>query len=174
MRNRYGDRDIISAEVQGCFSDGSVALHTRGSAYGPKLHGQRIQVLPALVKRGKQHFFDVKGDDYGCMDIEVIFGCNGLVWVGLPTRKASGPSTFHPDTAPESAAHKPCSRVIRTVRKLICRVANAARILAALSLSVDPQYIVDVCQHSISLGLQPKEMLTTGFLKHFVREYGLT
>lgn len=76
-------------------------------------------------------------DDYGCMDIEVIFGCNGLVWVGLPTRKASGPSTFHPDTAPESAAHKPCSRVIRTVRKLICRVANAARILAALSLSVE-------------------------------------
>ena len=113
-------------------------------------------------------------DDYGCMDIEVIFGCNGLVWVGLPTRKASGPSTFHPDTAPESAAHKPCSRVIRTVRKLICRVANAARILAALRLSVDPQYIVDGCQHSISLGLQPKEMLTTGFLKHFVREYGLT
>jgi exosome complex component RRP4 len=56
-----GDRDIISAEIQGCFSDGSVALHTRGSAYGPKLHGQRIQVLPALVKRGKQHFFDVKG-----------------------------------------------------------------------------------------------------------------
>ncbi|ACO68862.1 hypothetical protein MICPUN_112705 [Micromonas commoda] len=173
MRARYGDRDLISAEVQGCFSDGSVALHTRISAYSRKFNGQHIQVLPTLVKRGKRHFCDFQGENYGCTDIEVIYGCNGLIWVGQSSKEAPGRSSFDADTARVDEAHDRFSYVQRAVRELICRVANSVRVLAALGMVVDPHNIIDVCQHSTFLGLQPKDMMISSFLNHLVRERGL-
>lgn len=112
-------------------------------------------------------------ENYGCTDIEVIYGCNGLIWVGQSSKEAPGRSSFDADTARVDEAHDRFSYVQRAVRELICRVANSVRVLAALGMVVDPHNIIDVCQHSTFLGLQPKDMMISSFLNHLVRERGL-
>ena len=36
-----------------------------------------VQVHPVLIKRQKQHFHHLES-----LGVDIIFGCNGLVWVG--------------------------------------------------------------------------------------------
>jgi len=49
-------------------------------------------------------------------------------------------------------------------REQICRVANAVRVLAALFLAIHPPAILDVHTCSVQWGVEPKDMLGTGFL----------
>ena len=78
MRNVYCEGDVICAEVQSIHSDGTVALHTRGTAgkYGKLTQGQLVQVPAFLVKKQKQNFLLMKE-----MGVSVILGYNGYVWV---------------------------------------------------------------------------------------------
>ena len=54
MKNVFGEKQVLCAEVQSIHSDGSVALHTRSSKYGKLTQGQLIQVPSFLVKKQKQ------------------------------------------------------------------------------------------------------------------------
>ena len=58
-------------------SDGMVSLHTRNLKYGKLEGGMVVEVPPVLIKRQKQHFHHIKE-----LDVDVIFGNNGWVWVG--------------------------------------------------------------------------------------------
>jgi exosome complex component RRP4 len=50
MRNFFVENELISAEVQSIFHDGSVALHTRSLKYGKLENGAFLSVLSHLVK----------------------------------------------------------------------------------------------------------------------------
>merc|ERR1712079_180410 len=56
MRKYLQEGDLISAEVQSIFNDGSLSLHTRSLKYGKLSQGAMIRVSPSLVKRRKTHF----------------------------------------------------------------------------------------------------------------------
>ena len=75
MRQFYVEHDLVSAEVQAFFQDGSMSLHTRSLKYGKLQGGVLIVVAPSLMKRLKQHFHRF---DFG---VDVIFGMIGYVWV---------------------------------------------------------------------------------------------
>eukprot|EP00966_Prymnesium_polylepis_P245250 5673468-Prymnesium_polylepis.1 len=71
MRQFYVEHDLVSAEVQAFFQDGSMSLHTRSLKYGKLQGGVLVVVAPSLMKRLKQHFHRF---DFG---VDVIFGMNG-------------------------------------------------------------------------------------------------
>lgn len=75
MRQYLQEGDLISAEVQNIFSDGSLSLHTRSLKYGKLSQGVLIKVFPSLVKRSKTHFYNLS---YGA---SIIFGNNGFIWI---------------------------------------------------------------------------------------------
>ncbi|KAG6462989.1 hypothetical protein O3G_MSEX013583 [Manduca sexta] len=75
MRKHLQEGDLISAEVQSVFSDGSLSLHTRSLKYGKLSQGVLIKVFPSLIKRRKNHFHNL------ACGVSVIIGNNGYIWI---------------------------------------------------------------------------------------------
>jgi len=79
MRKYLQEGDLISAEVQNIYHDGSLSLHTRSLKYGKLGQGCLLKVSPSLIKRRKTHFHQL---DCGA---SIILGNNGFIWI-YPTR----------------------------------------------------------------------------------------
>ncbi|XP_017774134.1 PREDICTED: exosome complex component RRP4 [Nicrophorus vespilloides] len=75
MRKYLQEGDLISAEVQNVFTDGSLSLHTRSLKYGKLSQGVLIKVFPALIKRSKTRFHNLS------VGASVILGNNGFIWI---------------------------------------------------------------------------------------------
>jgi exosome complex component RRP4 len=75
MREYLDSGDLISAEVQSIFSDGSLSLHTRSLKYGKLGQGVLVEVSPSLVQRRKTHFHNL------ACGASVILGNNGYIWI---------------------------------------------------------------------------------------------
>lgn len=75
MRRYLAEGDLISAEVQSLFNDGSLSLHTRSLKYGKLGQGIQLRVSPSLVKRRKTHFHSLP------IGVSIILGNNGLLWL---------------------------------------------------------------------------------------------
>lgn len=74
MRKFLQEGDLISAEVQNVYSDGSLSLHTRSLKYGKLSQGVLVKVFPSLIKRCKTHFHNLCG-------ASIILGNNGFIWI---------------------------------------------------------------------------------------------
>merc|ERR1719291_277048 len=83
MRRYLSEGDLISAEGQSIFNDGSLSLHTRSLKYGKLGQGIQLRVSPSLVKRRKTHFHTLP---FGA---SIILGNNGFVWLH-PSREEEG------------------------------------------------------------------------------------
>lgn len=75
MRKLLQEEDLLSAEVQNVFADGSLSLHTRSLKYGKLSQGVLVTVSPSLIKRRKNHFHNLP------IGVTVIIGNNGYIWV---------------------------------------------------------------------------------------------
>lgn len=75
MRTFFEEGDLLVAEVQSLFSDGSISLHTRSLRYGKLRNGQLVGVPRGLVRRLKSHFFSLP------CGVDLILGLNGYIWV---------------------------------------------------------------------------------------------
>jgi exosome complex component RRP4 len=148
MRHFYVEHDLVSAEVQAFFQDGSMSLHTRSLQYGKLEGGVLVQVAPTLMKRLKQHFHTF---DFG---VHVIFGMNGFVWVS--TTKP-GASTVSADVDGASAAASSASESEQ--RERVCRVRNALVALDRLCIAVSPTTVSEVFQASVAAHIPAKDML---------------
>jgi len=113
MRKYLVEGDLISAEVQNIYHDGSLSLHTRSLKYGKLGQGCLIKVSPSLVKRRKTHFHQLP------CGASIILGNNGFIWIS-PTRgeDAEGGFTQNLEVVPE------------TERETISRLRNVILCLA--------------------------------------------
>ena len=75
MRKLLQEEDLLSAEVQNVYTDGSLSLHTRSLKYGKLSQGILISVSPSLIKRRKNHFHNLP------CGVSVIIGNKGYIWV---------------------------------------------------------------------------------------------
>jgi len=115
MRSYMVEGDLVVAEVQSAFGDGSLSLHTRNLKYGKLPQGTLIKVSPSLVKRCKTHMHNLS---YGAT---VILGNNGYIWIG-PLMSSEV------DLSVRIAARMKVSKVDREV---IARLKNCITALAA-------------------------------------------
>ncbi|XP_026826202.1 exosome complex component RRP4 isoform X2 [Ooceraea biroi] len=87
MRKYLQEKDLICAEVQSIFADGSLSLHTRVLKYGRLSQGMMLKVPSMLIQRTKTHYHTLENG------ATLILGCNGYVWIGASTQhvdKAEG------------------------------------------------------------------------------------
>jgi len=120
MRQVLVEDDVISAEIQSIYQDGSPSLHTRSLKYGKLTVGSFVSVVPALVKRCKNHFHTLP------CGVSVVLGNNGFIWVGLnQDAKGSG-----------GVAGAKVVPVSRGPRQKIARVRNVILALAAQGLAI--------------------------------------
>ncbi|AOA63563.1 Exosome non-catalytic core component [Komagataella phaffii CBS 7435] len=89
MRNFLKEGDLLNAEVQSIFQDGSASLHTRSLKYGKLRNGYFVKVPSSLIIRQKNHLHELPGS------ITIIIGVNGYIWISktLYQHQKSLPST---------------------------------------------------------------------------------
>lgn len=75
MRTFLKEGDLLNAEVQSLFQDGSASLHTRSLKYGKLRNGLFIQVPSCLIVRSKNHTHNLPGN------VTVVLGVNGYIWI---------------------------------------------------------------------------------------------
>ncbi|KAI5423352.1 exosome complex component RRP4 homolog [Lathyrus oleraceus] len=153
MRGIFEEADLICAEVRGLSHD-DIHLHARSKKYGKLSTGQMVMVSPYLVKRQKQHFHHL--EEHG---IDLIIGCNGLIWVGEHVKVKDEMEYQVNLTEP---AHKKEEKN-DTRREYICRAANAIRLLSTLGFSITLEVIKGVVDLSQSLNLEIHDMLGSEF-----------
>lgn len=96
MRNYLQEGDLVSAEVHKIQTDGTVFLHTRSSRYGKLENGCVVTVPPTLVPRRKNHYYTALLDEF-----EVLFGCNGMIWIQRKLSSSSSTSSEEQQQQPQ-------------------------------------------------------------------------
>ncbi|ELU43399.1 exosome complex exonuclease rrp4 [Rhizoctonia solani AG-1 IA] len=114
MRTFFEESDLLVAEVQSLFSDGSISLHTRSLRYGKLRNGQLVQVPNGLVRRLKSHFFSLP------CGVDLILGLNGYIWVSKHVKEINQVGEEGFDAEP----------IDTTTSRAIIRVCNIIRVLA--------------------------------------------
>lgn len=80
MRSYFKEGDLIVAEVQSTFQDGSLSLHTRSLRYGRVGQGTLVKVPPFLVERCK-----VLVHNLPLIGVHLVLANNGYIWIS-PSR----------------------------------------------------------------------------------------
>lgn len=113
MRDYLVEGDLIVAEVQSEFQDGSLSLHTRNLKYGKLPQGIMVKVPSSLVKRSKTHMHNLH------CGATIILGNNGYIWIG--------PVMHDMDLSLREVKHE---RINKSDREAIARLRNCICALA--------------------------------------------
>lgn len=144
MRQYLCEGDLISAEVQSIFSDGSLSLHTRSLKYGKLGQGTLVLVSPSLIKRCKIHFHSLP------CGVQVILGNNGYVWI-CPLPSEEGTKYVQSvDMVPE-VTREALSRVRN------CIVALARHHVVLFDTSIVYAYDISL-EHKVNALIKPEVM----------------
>lgn len=143
MRNFFVQGDILSAEVQTFYADGSIGIHTRNYKYGKLGNGTLVIVPPALIKRSKSHFYTLP------CGIQVILGLNGYIWVGK--------ERLITDEDSEMLYSNDFPAPLKEERQNLARVVNCINALAKKFCIIDESMIVFTFEASLAYSV--KELL---------------
>jgi exosome complex component RRP4 len=121
MRKYLQEGDLISAEVQNVYIDGSLSLHTRSLKYGKLSQGIVLKVFPSLIKRRKTHFHNLP------CGASIILGNNGFIWISstVNTETEGGAGGFTQNLQ---------EVVPRADREVIARLRNCILALASCKM----------------------------------------
>ncbi|XP_015177346.1 PREDICTED: uncharacterized protein LOC107066855 [Polistes dominula] len=133
MRRYLQEGDLICAEVQSTFVDGSLSLHTRVLKYGKLSQGIMLKVPPALIKRKKIHFHNLENG------ASLILGNNGYVWIGANTQESDKSGGFTQDL----------SKVPHENREVCARLRNCVLILAQCNMKLTDTSITYAYEESM-------------------------
>jgi len=151
MREYFEENDLLSAEIQSTYADGSLNLHTRSVKYGKLVSGLFLTVPHALVKRSKNHFHTLP------MGVDIILGTNGYIWITEskpPTQMTSDVNMDEAEFVPE-----PVKLIGPEVRERMARVRNSILVLAHRYNSIHPKSILPIYRKSAALSMPAKDML---------------
>ncbi|KAM8714004.1 hypothetical protein ACLKA7_014202 [Drosophila subpalustris] len=145
MMRRYLDEgDLISAEVQNIFEEGTLSLYTRSLKYGKLSQGTLVKVFPALVKRRKMHFHNLP------CGASVILGNNGYIWIS--------PTKGDEQEGGEGGFAQNLNEVVpRNEREVIARLRNCILALAKCKLMLYDTSIQYAYEESLKY--EPRELL---------------
>lgn len=114
MRNYFKEGDLIVAEVQSTFQDGSLSLHTRSLRYGRVGQGTLVKVPPFLVERCKVLFHNLP-----IIGVHLVLANNGYIWISPARTDEEMEYGFDLNLEPMPA----------TTRQSIARMRNCIHIL---------------------------------------------
>ncbi|KAF0490126.1 Exosome complex component RRP4 [Gigaspora margarita] len=155
MRKFFAEGDLLAAEFQGSFNDGSTSLHTRNLKYGKLRNGSLIVVPPALVQRCKTHFHTLS------CGVDVTLGLNGYIWVSKHSSKNLD------ELDPEAIYSNDNEPVDRSTRETIARVCNCINALSRHFMCITDTIIAYAYEASLKypvkdlLKLEAMEFVTT-------------
>lgn len=146
MRAFLKEGDLLNAEVQGVFGDGSVSLHTRSLRYGKLRNGMFFRVPSALVVRLRTQTYRLPGG------VDMILGVNGYIWLNKSSREAPNDVSI---TRLEEESSLEIYRdtndeIPAGVRENIARYANCLRALAFAEVGINETRLIAAYEASLA------------------------
>lgn len=147
IRSFFGEGDLLVAEVQSLYQDGSAALHTRSLKYGKLRNGYFIAVSGvgggSGVVRSKRHIFTMQTAKGGG-EVDVILGVNGYVWIEKHVEQAQQPDiglNRLEETANIAMYSSQNDAISTDTRKEIAKVSGCIRALVEGRIRVDEETV---------------------------------
>jgi len=146
MRAFFKEGDLLVAEVQAFFGDGTVSLHTRSLKYGKLRNGLLVQVSPSSIVRLKSHFVILP------CGVELILGLNGLIWIACSQARMGNSSAAPVDAellATNTLYSSTNDPISADERMALVRVAACVRQLAAAGSPISDVAIAQAYDKSL-------------------------
>ncbi|OTF78704.1 exosome complex component RRP4-like protein [Euroglyphus maynei] len=143
MRNYLTKGDLICAEVQTIYDDGSLGLYTRSLKYGKLGQGLVVQVSPSMIAKRKIHTHNLPCGIY------LVLGNNGLIFISISNSTSSSSGGFILDK----------SIIPYDQREKISRLRNCIIALSTNKIMLDYSSIVAAFEISEKLELDVYEIL---------------
>ncbi|KAK4510257.1 Chitin deacetylase [Mucor velutinosus] len=159
MRQFFCEGDVLVAEVQAFYADGTMGLHTRGFKFCKLRNGSFLCVPPVLVQRCKSQFHSLP------CGVDVILGLNGYIWIHKKfeiTGDESDPTVSY------SSENDP---ITEEERQDIARVSNCIAALAKQYMHINDTIIVYT--YEASLEYTVKELLNLDVIESITSEASL-
>lgn len=136
MRSYFKEGDLIVAEVQSTFQDGSLSLHTRSLRYGRVGQGTLVKVPPHLVERCKVLFHNLP-----LIGVHLVLANNGYIWI----------SSARTDEEMEYGFDVSLEPLTLQTRQAIARMRNCIHILKAGKILININSCTDCFNKSLDL-----------------------
>ncbi|KAI4716222.1 hypothetical protein E4T48_07604 [Aureobasidium sp. EXF-10727] len=147
IRTFFEEGELLVAEVQSLFQDGSASLHTRSLKYGKLRNGYFMAVSGvgggAGVVRAKRQIFTLQTSSRGG-EVDVILGVNGYIWISkhVEADKNKDVSITRIEEQVSTTMYSSQNDDISPdTRKEIARVAGCIRALAENGVKVDEEMV---------------------------------
>lgn len=189
MRQFFEEGDLLVAEVQSFFADGTMSLHTRSLTYGKvgsrktsvlKSHpatqlrnGQLVCVPPILIRRLKSHFVSLP------CNVDLILGLNGYIWVSKHINQNRRPGeegldaesvysnqnevSLHPRMIYESfrSTLTFSKGIDAPTRMAISRVTNLIKVLASHFVPLSDVILLEAYEWAVENDVEVKDLTQT-------------
>lgn len=158
IRSFFGEGELLVAEVQSLFQDGSAALHTRSLKYGKLRNGYFMAVSGvgggSGVVRSKRQIFTIQTRGKGG-EVDVILGVNGYVWINKHAELKEQGDAVGLNKIEETVSIGMYSsqndEIGNETRREIARVAGCIRALVEGSVKVAEETVVRAYEASLEL-----------------------
>ncbi|KAI9267387.1 exosome component 2-like protein [Sporodiniella umbellata] len=160
MRQFFAEGDVLVAEVQTFYGDGTIGLHTRGFKFCKLRNGSFICVPPALVQRCKSQFHSLP------CGVDIILGLNGYVWIHKKFKTVVGDET---DTSIYYSSKN--DTITEEERQEIARVTNCISALAKQYMHINDSIIVYTYEASLEYSV--RELLKLDVMEAITSEASL-
>jgi len=154
IRSFFGEGELLVAEVQGLFQDGSASLHTRSLKYGKLRNGYFMAVSGvgggAGVVRARRQIFTLQTRGG---EVDMILGVNGYTWISKhvaePTEQI-GINRLEQQTS-EAIYSSQNDEISEATRRDIARLAGCVRVLVEGGIKVDEETVRKSYEASMEL-----------------------
>lgn len=171
IRTFFSEGDLLVAEVQSIYQDGSASLHTRSLKYGKLRNGVFLAVSGTgggggVVRARRQVWTVSTGNGGG--EVDVVLGVNGYVWIcAHSSTTASTTEPNNNNTTATMTSHVPITRLEDTVssaiysnrndtiapatRREIARLVGCVRALVRARVRVDEEMVMRAYEAALDL-----------------------
>ncbi|KAI9261452.1 exosome component 2-like protein [Phascolomyces articulosus] len=160
MRLFFSEGDVLVAEVQSFYADGSMGLHTRGFKFCKLRNGSFVNVPPVLVQRCKSQFHSLP------CGVDIILGLNGYIWVNKKPQGLPENNTEEMDTTIMYSSIN--DEITPEERAVIARVCNCISALAKQYMHINDTVIIYT--YEASLAYTVKELLRVDVIDSITTE----
>ncbi|KAI7848275.1 exosome component 2-like protein [Circinella umbellata] len=160
MRQFFAEGDVLVAEVQSFYVDGSMGLHTRGFKFCKLRNGSFVNVPPVLVQRCKTQFHTLP------CGVDIILGLNGYIWVNKKPQGLPENNTEEVDTTIMYSNTN--DEITYEEREVIARVCNCITALAKRYMHINDTVLIYT--YEASLAYTVKELLKVDVIDSITTE----
>jgi exosome complex component RRP4 len=146
IRTFFSEGDLLVAEVQTLYQDGSASLHTRSLKYGKLRNGVFMSVSGVGggggVVRARRQVWTIDTVNGGGK-VDVILGVNGYIWISKHVETAQDAAITRIEESISSTVYSSQNDVIEPeTRREIARIGGVIQLLVHEGLRVDEDMVM--------------------------------